>query len=505
MSVQSPHMDLAEMIAEINAETAAGQARGHLAACAECRTEADRWAAVADAVGFLAASIRVPTGAIPETAPAVRPGRRRPGRRMVIAVASAAAVVAAVLAVVVPGHSRLTGPLHTAWQAASALPQRAVTGTRGAAGAWRLASYLITGWQRTDEGVSPGYLTCPVAGICYVIGNSTTSPSGIPDLNTLFVSTTGGISWSTVPVPSGLSFTTPLSCGSAAECAAGGVYFGQPVFADTADGGHSWTLDPLPGAANGLIDQLSCPTTSTCNGLLQAGWGQVTFLRTTDAGRRFVNSEFPAGQVMQTLSCPTATDCVAIGLPSADFRYDAHLRLGGFVEISTDGGATWTPGRMPRGLGPGLSPSVDCPDARHCFAIAATNVLAQNAFAASADGGLTWTQRQLPRDVPGPDLDDLSCPTSSSCYVDGSEDIPQWFADGSVNESSAMLLATSNGGENWSRVTFAVPAKVPAGWDTDAYMDIGTIQCPRAGVCIGLGVTDQGSMSAPVYTLGSAP
>ncbi len=87
----------------------------------------------------------------------------------------------------------------------------------------------------------------------------------------------------------------------------------------------------------------------------------------------------------------------------------------------------------------------------------------------------------------------------------GSEGIPQYFAGGGVNESSAMLLVTSSGGERWSRVTFAVPANVPAGWDTDAFMEIATIQCPQAGMCVGLGATDQGTKSTPVYTLGSAP
>jgi photosystem II stability/assembly factor-like uncharacterized protein len=520
MSMKSPHMDLADMLAEINGELADERARAHLAACADCRAETEGWAAVAGGVGYLAASVRDPTGAIPEAALAPRRRRRRPRPRTLVATttASAAAVVAAALVVLLPGHGRLTTPLRTPWQAAQALPQHTIAGTRAAGGAWRLASYLVTGWQRNTEAVSAGFLTCPAAGTCYVVGDSTASPSGAPDMNALYVSTNGGIGWSALPVPSGLNFTTALSCGSAADCAAGGLYLTQPVFADTSDGGHSWTIDPLPAAARGVIFQLSCPTSSTCSGLLATdatpvgqllhGWfyyGGVRFLRTTDAGQRFAISRFPARQDMQALSCPTASDCVAIGVSRSSAGFNKTLVLGRFVETTTDGGANWTPGRMPAGLGLGYLAPLTCPDAGHCFMIGTTNQNTSNAFASSANGGRTWAQVPLPRDVPQPVLFAIACPTDSTCYVAGSEGIPQYFAGGGENEDSAMLLATGNAGKNWSRVTFAVPANVPAGYDTDAYMAIGTIQCPQAGTCLALGITDQGTRSTPVYTLGSAP
>jgi hypothetical protein len=498
-------MDLADVLGEVNGAMADEGARAHLAACADCRAETDGWAVIADGVNFLAASVRVPTGAIPYAARTARrhQPRPRPRPRALIAAASAAAVVAAVLAVVLPGHSALTSPLHTRWQAARALPQDAVTGTRAAAGAWRLASYLVTGWQRKNDGLSAVWLTCPAAGTCYVIGDSTTSSTGIPDLNTLYLSTTGGISWSALPVPAGLSFTTPLSCGSTTDCAAGGLYLGQPVFAGTADGGHSWTVDPLP-ASSGTIFQLSCPTASTCSGLLATeiapgpgwlpGWfdyGGVTFLRTTDSGQRFAISKFAARQVMQALSCPTASDCVAIGVSSADVGYNKFPKRGGFVEITADGGATWTSGRLPASLSPGFAPQVDCPDAGDCYMNGSTNLSQQNAFAASTDGGRTWTQRQMPRDLRDAEPSFISCPTNSTCYVTGQ------YSSGA--NGNAMLLTTGNGGANWRS------ASVPAGWWANDFPDIGPIQCPQVGMCVALGATFQGNRATPIFTLGSAP
>jgi hypothetical protein len=540
MSMTSEHMDLTGILAAVNGEPAGTQAATHLAACADCQAEARGWAAVADGVGFLAASLRVPAGAIPAAAPGAPdprrqppsgpPGRRQAARRRAdrhrpawrtpgaVAAAAVVAVAAAVLAVALPGHSALTRPLQTTWQAARALPAGAVGGTRGAGDGWRLASYLITGWQRSTEAVSGGFLTCPATGICYVIGDSTTSSSGTPDFNALYVSADGGIGWSAVAVPSGLSFTTALSCGTATACAAGGDYLGQPVFVRTANGGHSWTVDPLPAAARGVIVQISCPTAEACGALLATavtpggeflpGWlnyGGVTFLRTADAGRRLVVSRFPAGQVMQALDCPSAAGCVAVGVPRGNAGFNRPVARGGFVDVTADGGATWAPGQLPAGFGLGVFPQLTCPDAGHCFLTGSTNQNVNNAFAATADGGRSWRQLRLPRDIPQPDLSDVACPTDVTCYAAGSDAIEQRFANGSVNGGSALMLATSNGGASWSRVSFAVPAKVPAGWDTDAYMDIGIIQCPRAGTCVALGTTDQGSRSTPVYTLGSTP
>jgi hypothetical protein len=68
-----------------------------------------------------------------------------------------------------------------------------------------------------------------------------------------------------------------------------------------------------------------------------------------------------------------------------------------------------------------------------------------------------------------------------------------------------MILTTSNAGLDWGRVTFAPPARVPAGIQYDAFMQIGGIQCPRVGTCVALSVSDQGSRSTPVYTDGAAP
>jgi hypothetical protein len=122
----------------------------------------------------------------------------------------------------------------------------------------------------------------------------------------------------------------------------------------------------------------------------------------------------------------------------------------------------------------------------------------------SADGGRSWTERPLPADIPQPELSQISCPTDSTCYASGGEAIAQRI-HGSLNGSSAMIVATSDAGLHWTRIRFGVPAHVPHGMQLDAFMAVGDIQCPEVSACVALGVSDQGSRSTPVYTDSPTP
>ena len=87
---RSPHLDLADLIAEVNGQPVDDQAREHLAHCEHCRTEASRWDLVAGGVRGLAADA-------PEAQPA-RPRHTRPRvlagpRRRTVLLASAAAAL----------------------------------------------------------------------------------------------------------------------------------------------------------------------------------------------------------------------------------------------------------------------------------------------------------------------------------------------------------------------------------------------------------------------------
>jgi Domain of unknown function (DUF5666) len=120
MNTGSPHLDLAELLAEATGEAAGDTARAHLAACPTCRAEVTRWQAVASGVRHLVATAPPPpllpaalTGA-GLTQPAMpRDGRRRAltGRKphKLLAAAAAAGVLAAA-GVSYGAVTGLTGP-----------------------------------------------------------------------------------------------------------------------------------------------------------------------------------------------------------------------------------------------------------------------------------------------------------------------------------------------------------------------------------------------------------
>jgi len=437
-----------------------------------------------------------------------------------------AAAVAALIAGVMQGPPTLTGRLATSWEPARSLPGSAHR-ARVPSGTWRLMSYLVTrGWQENTAGPEPGWLTCPTAATCYVEGDSSISPSGPADMNSFYVSTDGAQTWSVLPVPEGVTFTSALSCASATECAAGGLYYGhQPVYLTTASGGHSWTVSPLP-AGVGQILSLDCVTAASCRGLASASANAASqasgtfvsdthFVATSDGGRHFTVVPFPQRASIQSVTCPTASHCVAIGVHS-----NFNARTGpdldhGVLLTSDDAGITWQQHAWSKGYGPGPLPEVTCADASHCAMIgfvehsgtegnqvgytSGKDAVQYTVIAFSSDGGVTWTASTLPHTIPYPMIDALTCPTALTCYAAGSDLIAQRIGN-TYNAGSSVVAVTHDAGRTWQRVTFAVPAKVPGGMHGDSFLDIGQIQCPRPGACIAIGVSDQGSTSTPIYT-----
>lgn len=451
--------------------------------------------------------------------------RRRRAARYVTTAAVAAAVTATLIAVVRPGTPTLTGRLTTSWEPTQALPGRAHP-AGALPGTWRLMSYLVArGWQENTAGPEPGPLTCPTAQTCYVEGDNSTSPSGPADMNSFYVSADGAQTWGVLPVPRGVTFTSALACASATDCAAGGLYYGhQRVYLTTASGGHSWTVSPLP-ASVGQIINLTCVTATTCRGLASPSGKPISigidampdmqFVRTSDGGRRFTVVAFPRGSI-QSVTCPTALHCVAVGWHgNIDPRPGPDLDHGVLL-TSDDGGATWQQRAWPNGYGPGPFPDVTCADASHCAmigfierngtlrdqtggVISGKDAIQYTVIAFSADGGATWTASTLPPTIPYPMIQALTCPATQTCYAAGSDLIAQRIGNGE-NASSSVVAITHDAGRTWQRVTFAVPAQVPGGMQADSFMDIGQIQCPQPDACVAIGISDQGSTSTPIYT-----
>jgi photosystem II stability/assembly factor-like uncharacterized protein len=309
--------------------------------------------------------------------------RRAPYRRPAVLSAVAATILAVVgLVVFVGGSSGLARPVTTPWHSGHpfAVTRKPASHKEGS---WRLVDDLLSGtWEQNTAGPPPGYLDCPSTSACYVMsGHYPDAMAGAPLLSeSLYVSTDLGSTWSVLPMPRGFAPTTPLACGGPSDCAAGGTYNGQPVLVTTSDGGHTFTIDPLPGGI-GTPYQLSCPTSRFCGGLVATSANDsgvpidATFLSTNDDGATFTDAPIEAGDSMQEIACTTDLDCTVVGTNDAVGMNDWTA---GVAAVTTDGGRSWATGALPAGFGVSYLSTLSCADARHCSLTGDIAITVQN-------------------------------------------------------------------------------------------------------------------------------
>jgi hypothetical protein len=296
------------------------------------------------------------------------PLRVQPPKRLRVSVLVALAVVLLLAAGL---WASGTGQKHQSTSKTTNTTQNKNQALAQATGTWKLADDVLNGtWAQYTSGPPPGTLSCPTSSICYSMAGKYDSPAaGAPLLSeSVYVSSDEGAAWTPHLMPQGFSSTSPIACGSASSCAAGGTLNGQPVLADSDDSGQTWTTSALPSGV-GHLDTLSCPTSTYCAGLaadsevLSVGTTNAMFISTDDGGQTFVDRPIVSGDSMDAMSCTSALDCTAIGwnntLGSNDWTAGVSAR-------TTDGGETWTSATLPEGLGVQGQSQISCSDADHC-------------------------------------------------------------------------------------------------------------------------------------------
>ncbi len=241
---------------------------------------------------------------------------------------------------------------------------------------------------------------------------------------------------------------TAVSC-SGSRCAAVGDTIPEVgLVAESTDGGRTWTERALgPG---GSFAALACRPAIAClaAGTTANGAATLAVLGTKGWSEPYVG----LGTDWSALSCPTSLECVAAGA-------EGPVPVGAAAMVTLDGGAHWSPARLPAGL-LGIT-ALACPTTTRCVAladVAASRQLQQDgnasvtAVLASSDGGVDWGRVPLPG---GPALlDALSCPTTSVCVAVGAT--PQRPGGSRAD----VALRTTDGGARW--LTVAVPSFPPA-------------------------------------------
>lgn len=151
-----------------------------------------------------------------------------------------------------------------------------------------------------------------------------------------------------------------------------------------------------------------------------------------------VTDQFSAKDVSfigSTLVCPSSTTCLAFGRP------DGSAASGLVLEITTDGGTSWSESSTPGTLNP---TSLTCPGAATCAALSSTQ--AGPALVETTDAGETWATEPFPGSFTGVDPS-LSCTSALDCV-----------AIASAGDGAVTSFVTSDGGQTWASSSLPVQA-----------------------------------------------
>jgi hypothetical protein len=304
-------------------------------------------------------------------------------------------------------------------------------------------------WQLSTgfpANVLPDAISCPTATDCVAVGsNGADGPAVV-------VTSDGGATWASEPVPAGAGQLNAVDCTSAEDCTAvGGVGLGgSSLVFETDDGGTSWFTFPPPGA-RGPLNGVSCTTGFNCTAVGGSGaYGTIV-----DVGDNETPENLPTVGPLSGISCSIAGNCYAVGTDGV---------------LATFNGVDWVAQTVPTWPGgPGARPSISCGSASQCVAVK------QNAILTTEDSGAIWTSQTVPADVS--DLQGVSCaPSTTDCTAVGSS---------TSGATSPVIIGSADGGSTWTDET-------PVG--SESYL-VG-VSCPTTLECTAVGPDQSGVIMA---------
>jgi photosystem II stability/assembly factor-like uncharacterized protein len=285
-----------------------------------------------------------------------------------------------------------------------------------------------------------GYFTgvsCPSTLNCVAVGVAS-------DNAILETTSDGGANWTSQTIPSDVTKLASVSCPTTSDCIAVGSSLPPPgnsndagAIITTSDGGVTWESESLPSVGVGTLDSISCGSASDCVavGSCTADGDCQTILSTTNGGANWILDPSDGDPfILYSVSCPSATICYAV---SMDY----------FVK-TTNGGATWETGSVPGGepigqVGPNLNVlnSISCPTVLNCTAVGleSTSGGETDSIIMTSNGGITWTTQTASNDGTG--LTAVSCFNTSNCTA---------VANGMSSAQNSNVISTTDGGSSWA-------------------------------------------------------
>jgi hypothetical protein len=310
----------------------------------------------------------------------------------------------------------------------------------------------------------------------------------------------GASTWTAIKAP--LPFASlgtilwQMACHSAAMCVAAGDYgdlAGEHLLLLTGHG-SSWTAikAPLPaGAASSsggyipTVNSVACLSASACvaAGYYHDSSGRSYGLLLTGHGSSWTATQAPLpagaaaspGAILSDVTCPSATECVAVGSYS-----DSAGDVQGLLVTGQRSSWTATQAPLPGGATRSFASLSDvaCPSATICAATGEyfDSAARQEQGLLLTGHGSSWTavKAPLPPGATGVTLGDVACPSAATCAAMGG------YLD-SAGHQQGLLLAGH--GSSWTATRMPRPADAAANPLATLYK----VACPSAATCTATG------------------
>ncbi len=296
---------------------------------------------------------------------------------------------------------------------------------------------------QTGEQDAPTGVSCAGEGACLSVGYERNS-SGIrvPVADRL---SAGAWSVSPIGLPSGATEAglEGISCSSASECMGVGLKVTgsgseRPYAALWRNG--TWTVSAVrsPEAANAVLEGISCPSQSSCVavGLSESAGGAKAALAESWNGTAWTlttpgTPSGAASSVLSAVSCSSPGECIAVGSSSAGARESSLAELWN--------GAAWSLQATAGGAGQEELLGVSCPAAGECTAVGDHAQGAHSLAMVQIWNGAGWSaQASNVDEAQASELHAVSCASGSTCAAAG---IIGWSAQARSRSGGVEPLA----------------------------------------------------------------
>jgi hypothetical protein len=279
---------------------------------------------------------------------------------------------------------------------------------------------------------------CPSASDCIAVGDYYRAEN---EPRTL-IESWDGTDWDSVPSPNpatglGQDYLRGVYCTSAEDCTAVGFYQDHPgvprTLAESWDG-TTWSVvptpDPQPGLQGAGFSGVSCSSAASCMAVGHYNSTGDPEQTVAESWNGHIWSIVPSQDegseetVLLSVSCPTATACMAVG---------QYTNTGGQEQTVTESwdGKSWSivasPDAGPSGSANVLD-SVSCTSARDCIAVGSYQPSGRPAHTLIESwNGTTWSIVSSPNAGSAKDdniVDSISCISPMACVAAGSYGLP---------------------------------------------------------------------------------